>query len=132
MSRVKKAMGGLPENLTKSLPGEALVLVGFGEGFIKQNIEDISATLLPAYAISILIAVFLATFFIKYFVITALKKRKIFFALIVSFQAISYSLVIVAGYIFSGQTLIFTIFISVIIGLVLSAVATAFPKEQEE
>ncbi|MHA2392583.1 MAG: hypothetical protein ACXAEX_11625 [Promethearchaeota archaeon] len=127
------------ENLIRGLPGEALIIVAFGEAFIKQNIENISSVFLPAYGIIILIAVFITTFVLKYFV-TGIAKYDGFksnngstigliFTLIVSFQAVSYSLVVVGGYIIANTDIsLIVTFLSVIIGLILSAVATIFPK----
>ncbi|MFX1457734.1 MAG: hypothetical protein ACFFDB_20390 [Promethearchaeota archaeon] len=127
------------ENLIRGLPGEALVIVSFGEAFIKQNVENISSNFLPAYGIIILVAVFIITFVLKYFA-TGIAKFDGFksnngtmigliFTLIVSFQAVSYSLVVVGGYIFTNTDIALLVtFIGVIIGLILSAVATIFPK----
>ncbi len=127
------------ENLIRGLPGEALIIVAFGEAFIKQNVENISINFLPAYGIIILIAVFITTFVLKYFV-TGIAKFDGFksnngsmigliFTLIVSFQAVSYSLVVVGGYIITNTDIsLLVTFLSVIIGLILSAVATIFPK----
>jgi hypothetical protein len=127
------------ENLIRGLPGEALIIVAFGEAFIKQNVENISSDFLPAYGIIILIAVFITTFVLKYFA-TGIAKYdgfksnngttiSLIFTLIVSFQAVSYSLVVVGGYIISNTDIALLVtFLSVIIGLILSAVATIFPK----
>ncbi|MFX0030824.1 MAG: hypothetical protein ACFE8B_16545 [Candidatus Hermodarchaeota archaeon] len=127
------------ENLIRGLPGEALIIVAFGEAFIKQNIENISSDYLPVYGIIILIAVFITTFVLKYFV-TGIAKFDGFknnngsmigliFTLIVSFQAVCYSLVVVGGYIITNTDIsLLVTFLSVIIGLILSAVATIFPK----
>ena len=125
--------------MIRGLPGEALIIVAFGEAFIKQNIDNISSDLLPAYGIIILIAVFITTFVLKYF-ITGIAKYDGFknnngtmtgliFTLIVSFQAVCYSLVVVGGYIITNTDIsLLVTFLSVIIGLILSAVATIFPK----
>ncbi|MHA2394377.1 MAG: hypothetical protein ACXAEX_20760 [Promethearchaeota archaeon] len=127
------------ENLIRGLPGEALIIIAFGEAFIKQNIESISSSFLPAYGIIILIAVFITTFVLKYFA-TGIAKYNGFksnngsticliFTLIVSLQAVSYSLVVVGGYIIANTDIALIVtFLSVIIGLILSAVATIFPK----
>ncbi|MFW9772948.1 MAG: hypothetical protein ACFFFB_24770 [Candidatus Heimdallarchaeota archaeon] len=127
------------ENLIRGLPGEALIIVAFSEAFIKQNIENISSSFLPIYGIVVLIAVFITTFILKYFA-TGIAKFDGFkanngamvgliFTLIVSFQAVSYTLVVVGRYIISNtDILILVTFLSIIIGLVLSAVATIFPK----
>ena len=127
------------ENLIRGLPGEALIIVAFSEAFIKQNLANISSEFLPVYGIVVLIAVFITTFILKYF-ITGIAKFDGFksnngttvslvFTLIVSFQAVCYSLVVVGGYIITDtEILLLVTFLSIIIGLVLSAIATIFPK----
>ena len=127
------------ENLIRGLPGEALIIVAFSEAFIKQNLENISSSFLPIYGIIVLIAVFITTFILKYFV-TGIAKYDDFksnngsmisliFTLIVSLQAVSYSLVVVGGYIIADTDIsLLVTFLSVIIGLILSAIATIFPK----
>ena len=127
------------ENLIRGLPGEALVIVAFSEAFIRQNLANISSVLLPVYGIIVLIAVFLTTFVLKYFATGIVKfdgfkdnnktSTGLIFTLIVSFQAVCYSLVIVGVYIISNtEILILVTFISIIVGLILSAIATIFPK----
>jgi len=127
------------ENLIRGLPGEALIIVAFSEAFIKQNLANISSEFLPVYGIVVLIAVFITTFILKYFV-TGIAKFdgfksnngttvSLIFTLIVSFQAVCYSLVVVGGYIITNtEILLLVTFLSIIIGLVLSAIATIFPK----
>jgi len=127
------------ENLIRGLPGEALIIVAFSEAFIKQNLANISMSLLPVYGIIVLIAVFITTFILKYFA-TGIAKYdgfkinngtiiSLIFTLIVSFQAFFYSLVVVGGYIFTDTNIsLLVTFLSIIIGLILSAVATIFPK----
>lgn len=127
------------ENLIRGLPGEALVIVAFSEAFIKGNIANISISFLPVYGIIVLIAVFITTFILKYFA-TGIAKYdgfksnngtmiSLIFTLIVSFQAVFYSLVVVGGYIITDTNIsLLVTFLSVIIGLILSAVATIFPK----
>lgn len=116
------------ENLTKTLPGEALVIVSVGEGFIKNNLENIDPSLLPFYGIIILIAVFVSTIVLKHLIIgnvaANLKKKKITSMLLISFQALFYSLVIVSAYIFTGGFIILMKFIGIIAGLVLSVSGT--------
>ena len=132
-------MANYLENLIRGLPGEALIIVAFSEAFIKQNLANISSTFLPIYGIIVLIAVFITTFILKYFVTGIAKYNgfksnngstiSLIFTLIVSFQAVSYSLVIVGGYIITNtEILLLVTFLSVIIGLILSAIATIFPK----
>ncbi|MFX1601600.1 MAG: hypothetical protein ACFFB6_13490 [Promethearchaeota archaeon] len=132
-------MTNYPENLIRGLPGEALIIVAFSEAFIKQNIENISSMLLPVYGIIVLVAVFIATFFLKYYATGIAKfdgfqnnnktSTGLVFTLIVSFQAVCYSLVVVGGYIIADTgILILVTFISIIVGLILSAIATIFPK----
>lgn len=131
-------MANYLENLIRGLPGEALIIVAFSEAFIKQNIESISPSFLPIYGIIVLIAVFITTFILKYFA-TGIAKFdgfkanngamiSLLFTLLVSFQAVSYSLVVVASYIFSVPDAVLVTFLCIIIGLVLSAAATIFPK----
>ena len=127
------------ENLIRGLPGEALIIVAFSEAFIKQNLANISPGFLPIYGIVVLIAVFITTFILKYFV-TGIAKFdgfkvnngttvSLIFTLIVSFQAVCYSLVVVGVYIITDtEILLLVTFLSIIIGLVLSAIATIFPK----
>ena len=127
------------ENLVRGLPGEALVIVAFAEAFIKQNLENISTTLLPIYGIIVLISVFVLTFILKYFATGIVKfdgfkvnnttLTGLLFTLIVSFQAVCYSFVVVGIYIIANAEFqLLSIFLSVVIGLILSAVATIFPK----
>ncbi len=127
------------ENLVRGLPGEALIIVAFAEAFIKQNLASISNELLPVYGIIVLVSVFIITFILKYFATGIIKfdgfkinnstLTGLIFTLIVSFQAVCYSLVVVGGYIISDPNiLLLVIFISIIIGLILSAAATIFPK----
>jgi hypothetical protein len=127
------------ENLIRGLPGEALIIVAFSEAFIKENLASISSGFLPAYGIIVLIAVFITTFILKYFAKGIVKYNgfkanngttiSLIFTLIVSFQAVSYSLVVVGGYIITNSDILLLVtFLSVIIGLVLSAIATIFPK----
>jgi len=125
--------------LVRGLPGEALIIVAFSEAFIRQNLADISSELLPVYGVTVLVAVFITTFILKYFA-TGIAKFDGFqnnntfvigllFTLIVSFQAVCYSLAVVGIYIVSNtDILILVTFISIIVGLVLSAIATIFPK----
>jgi hypothetical protein len=121
MRKAKDILKELPENLAKALPGEVLAIVAFGEGFIKENISNISPNLLPIYGISIIILASIISFILKFFIA---QNKKVLFATIVGCQALCYSLVIVAVYIFSGQGLLFAIFYGTLIGLGLSAVAT--------
>jgi hypothetical protein len=127
------------ENLVRGLPGEALIIVAFGEAFIKQNLASISSALLPVYGVVVLIAVFITTFILKYFATGIAKfdgfktnnttSMGLLFTLLVSFQAVCYSLVVVGGYIVSDpNTLLLLMFLSIIIGLILSATTTIFPK----
>jgi hypothetical protein len=127
------------ENLVRGLPGEALVIVAFAEAFIKQNLENISTTLLPIYGIIVLISVFILTFILKYFATGIVKFdgfkvnnttiTGLIFTLVVSFQAVCYSFVVVGIYIIANAEFqLLSIFLSVVIGLILSAVATIFPK----
>ena len=127
------------ENLIRGLPGEALIILAFSEAFIRQNLENISSVFLPIYAIVVLIAVFITTFILKYFATGIAKYNgfkanngttlSLIFTLIVSFQAVCYSLVVVGGYLITDTGIqLLVIFLSVIIGLILSAVATIFPK----
>ncbi|MFX0027082.1 MAG: hypothetical protein ACFE8M_11780 [Candidatus Hermodarchaeota archaeon] len=127
------------ENLIRGLPGEALIIVAFSEAFIKQYLADISSELLPIYGIIVLVAVFIVTFILKYFATGIAKfdgfknnnktSTGLIFTLIVSFQAICYSMVVVGVYIFSNTDILLLVtFISIIVGLVLSAIATIFPK----
>lgn len=127
------------ENLIRGLPGEALIIVTFSEVFIGQNLANISSELLPVYGIIVLVAVFITTFILKYFATGVAKfdgfknnntsLTGLIFTLIVSFQAVCYSLVVVGGYIIPNtDILILVTFISIIVGLVLSAIATIFPK----
>ena len=127
------------ENLIRGLPGEALIIVAFSEAFIKQNLANISMSLLPVYGIIVLIAVFLTTFVLKYFATGIVKYDgfkanngttiSLIFTLIVSFQALFYSLVVVGGYIITQPDIALLVtFLSIIIGLILSATATIFPK----
>ena len=127
------------ENLIRGLPGEALIIVAFSEAFIKENLTSISSGLLPVYGIIVLIAVFITTFILKYFATGIVKYNgfkanngttiSLIFTLVVSFQAVCYSLVVVGGYIIiNSDILLLVTFLSVIIGLVLSAIATIFPK----
>ncbi|MFW9951798.1 MAG: hypothetical protein ACFFKA_16905 [Candidatus Thorarchaeota archaeon] len=127
------------ENLVRGLPGEALVIVAFSEAFIKENLESISSQLLPVYGIIVLISVFILTFILKHFATGIVKfdgfksnnttLTGILFTLLVSFQAVSYSFVVVGGYIIlNPEFLLLGTFISIIIGLILSGVATIFPK----
>ena len=127
------------ENLIRGLPGEALVILAFSETFIGQNIDNIAIELRPVYGIIVLVAVFITTFLLKLFA-TGIAKFEDFktnntqmmgliFTLIVSFQAVCYSLVVVGQYIITNSDLLLLVtFISIIIGLVLSAIATIFPK----
>ena len=127
------------ENLIRGLPGEALVILAFSETFIGQNIDNIAIGLRPVYGIIVLVAVFITTFLLKLFA-TGIAKFEDFktnntqmmgliFTLIVSFQAVCYSLVVVGQYIITNSDLLLLVtFISIIIGLVLSAIATIFPK----
>ena len=127
------------ENLIRGLPGEALVIIAFSETFIGQNIDNIAIELRPVYGIIVLVAVFITTFLLKLFA-TGIAKFEDFktnntqmmgliFTLIVSFQAVCYSLVVVGQYIITNSDLLLLVtFISIIIGLVLSAIATIFPK----
>ena len=127
------------ENLIRGLPGEALIIVAFSEVFIKQNLANISSSFLPIYGIVVLIAVFITTFILKYFV-TGIAKYdgfksnngstiSLIFTLIVSFQAVCYSLVVVGGYIITDTDILLLVtFLGIIIGLILSAIATIFPK----
>jgi len=127
------------ENLIRGLPGEALIIVAFSEAFIKQNLANISMSLLPVYGIIVLIAVFITTFILKYFA-TGIAKFdgfkinngttiSLIFTLIVSFQAVCYSLVVVGGYIIADTDIsLLVTFLSIIIGLILSVIATIFPK----
>ncbi|MFX1328601.1 MAG: hypothetical protein ACFE91_10765 [Promethearchaeota archaeon] len=127
------------ENLIRGLPGEALVILAFSETFIGQNLDNISIEILPVYGIIVLVAVFITTFLIKLFA-TGIAKFDGFkvnntpivgliFTLIVSFQAVCYSLVVVGRYIITNtDMLMLATFISIIIGLVLSAIATIFPN----
>ena len=127
------------ENLIRGLPGEALIIVAFSEAFIKQNLANISSSFLPVYGIVVLIAVFITTFILKYFV-TGIAKYdgfksnngstiSLIFTLIVSFQAVCYSLVVVGGYIITDTNILLLVtFLGIIIGLILSAIATIFPK----
>ena len=127
------------ENLVRGLPGEALVIVAFAEAFIKQNLENISTALLPIYGIIVLISVFVLTFILKYFATGIVKFdgfkvnnttiTGLIFTLVVSFQAVCYSFVVVGIYIIANAEFqLLSIFLSVVIGLILSAVATIFPK----
>ena len=127
------------ENLIRGLPGEALIIVAFSEAFIKQNLENISSEFLPVYGIIVLIAVFITTFILKYFATGIVKYNdfkinngttiSLIFTLIVAFQAVCYSLVVVGVYIFTDPNILTLVtFLSVIIGLILSAVSTIFPK----
>ncbi|MHA2392702.1 MAG: hypothetical protein ACXAEX_12220 [Promethearchaeota archaeon] len=127
------------ENLIRGLPGEALIIVAFSEAFIKQNLANISSSFLPIYGIVVLIAVFITTFILKYFVTGIAKYNgfksnngstiSLIFTLIVSFQAVCYSLVVVGGYIITDTDILLLVtFLSIIIGLILSAIATIFPK----
>ncbi|NHJ21416.1 MAG: hypothetical protein EAX91_10755 [Candidatus Lokiarchaeota archaeon] len=127
------------ENLIRGLPGEALIIVAFSEAFIKENVANISMSFLPVYGIIVLIAVFITTFILKYFATGIVKfdgfklnngtTIGLIFTLIVSFQAVCYSLVVVGGYIFTDTDIsLLVTFLGVIIGLILSAVATIFPK----
>jgi hypothetical protein len=132
-------MANYLENLIRGLPGEALVIVAFAEAFIKQNLENISPGLLPIYGIAVLISVFIITFILKYFA-TGIAKFDGFknnntaiigllFTLVVALQAVCYSFVVVGIYIISNAEFqLLSIFLSVIIGLILSATATIFPK----
>jgi len=127
------------ENLIRGLPGEALVIIAFSETFIGQNLDNIAIELRPVYGIIVLVAVFITTFLLKLFA-TGIAKFEDFktnntqmmgliFTLIVSFQAVCYSLVVVGQYIITNSDLLLLVtFISIIIGLVLSAIATIFPK----
>ncbi len=127
------------ENLIRGLPGEALVIIAFSETFIGQNLDNIAIELRPVYGIIVLVAVFITTFLLKLFA-TGIAKFEDFktnntqmmgliFTLIVSFQAVCYSLVVVSQYIITNSdVLLLVTFISIIIGLVLSAIATIFPK----
>jgi hypothetical protein len=127
------------ENLIRGLPGEALVIIAFSETFIGQNLDNIAIELRPVYGIIVLVAVFITTFLLKLFA-TGIAKFEDFktnntqmmgliFTLIVSFQAVCYSLVVVGQYIITNSdVLLLVTFISIIIGLVLSAIATIFPK----
>lgn len=127
------------ENLIRGLPGEALIIVALSEAFIKENVANISMSFLPVYGIIVLIAVFITTFILKYFATGIVKfdgfklnngtTIGLIFTLIVSFQAVCYSLVVVGGYIFTDiNTSLLATFLGIIIGLILSAVATVFPK----
>jgi hypothetical protein len=127
------------ENLVRGLPGEALVILAFAEAFIKQNLASISNELLPVYGIIVLVSIFIVTFILKYFATGIVKfdgfkvnnstLTGLIFTLIVSFQAVCYSLVVVGTYIISNpDILLLVIFLSIIIGLILSATATIFPK----
>jgi len=83
--------------------------------------------------------VFITTFILKYFV-TGIAKYdgfksnngstiSLIFTLIVSFQAVCYSLVVVGGYIITDTNILLLVtFLGIIIGLILSAIATIFPK----
>jgi hypothetical protein len=127
------------ENLIRGLPGEALVIIAFSETFIGQNLDNIAIELRPVYGIIVLVAVFITTFLLKLFA-TGIAKFEDFktnntqmmgliFTLIVSFQAVCYSLIVVGQYIITNSdVLLLVTFISIIIGLVLSAIATIFPK----
>ena len=127
------------ENLIRGLPGEALVILAFSETFIGQNIDNIAIGLRPVYGIIVLVAVFITTFLLKLFA-TGIAKFDGFkanntqmvgliFTLIVSFQAVCYSLVVVGEYIITNSDILLLVtFISIITGLVLSAIATIFPK----
>ncbi len=127
------------ENLIRGLPGEALIILAFSEMFIGQNLENIPVELQPVYGYTVLIAVFITTFLLKLFA-TGIAKFNGFkvnntpmvgliFTLIVSFQAVCYSLVVVGGYIITNTDILtLATFISIIIGLVLSAIATIFPN----
>ena len=127
------------ENLIRGLPGEALIIVAFSEAFIKQYLADISSELLPVYGIIVLVAVFITTFVLKYFATGIVKfdgfknnnkiSTGLIFTLIVSFQAVCYSMVVVGVYIISNTDILLLVtFISIIVGLILSAIATIFPK----
>ncbi|MFX1464730.1 MAG: hypothetical protein ACFFBF_17065 [Promethearchaeota archaeon] len=127
------------ENLIRGLPGEALVILAFSEMFIGQNIDNIPIEFQPIYGYTVLIAVFITTFLLKSFATGIAKfngfKLKntpivgLIFTLIVSFQAVCYSLVVVGRYIITNTDILMLVtFISIIIGLVLSAIATIFPK----
>lgn len=127
------------ENLIRGLPGEALIIVAFSEAFIKQYLADISSELLPVYGIIVLVAVFITTFVLKYFATGIVKfdgfknnnkiSTGLIFTLIVSFQAVCYSMVVVGVYIVSNTDILLLVtFISIIVGLILSAIATIFPK----
>ena len=127
------------ENLVRGLPGEALVIVAFAEAFIGQNLAHISIDLLPIYGIIVLISVFILTFILKYFATGIVKFdgfkvnnttiMGLLFTLIVSFQAVCYSFVVVGKYIISNPDFqLLSIFLSVVIGLILSATATILPK----
>ena len=127
------------ENLIRGLPGEALVILAFSETFIGQNLDNIAIELRPVYGIIVLVAVFITTFLLKLFA-TGIAKFDGFkanntqmvgliFTLIVSFQAVCYSLVVVGEYIITNSDILLLVtFISIITGLVLSAIATIFPK----
>ena len=127
------------ENLIRGLPGEALVILAFSETFIGQNLDNIPIELRPVYGIIVLVAVFITTFLIKLFA-TGIAKFDGFkanntqtigliFTLIVSLQAVCYSLVVVGRYIIANTDILLLVtFLSIIIGLVLSAIATIFPN----
>ncbi|MFX0144207.1 MAG: hypothetical protein ACFE9C_09025 [Candidatus Hodarchaeota archaeon] len=127
------------ENLIRGLPGEALIIIAFSESFIGQNLDIIPIEFRPIYGIIVLIAVFITTFLLKLFA-TGIAKFDGFkanntqmvgliFTLIVSFQAVCYSLVVVGRYIIANTDILLLVtFTSIIIGLVLSAVATIFPN----
>lgn len=127
------------ENLIRGLPGEALVILAFSETFIGQNLDNISIELRPVYGIIVLVAVFITTFLIKLFATGIAKfdgfkanntqKIGLMFTLIVSLQAVCYSLVVVGRYIIANTDILLLVtFISIITGLVLSAIATIFPN----
>ena len=132
-------MANYIENLIRGLPGEALVILAFSESFIGQNIDNIASELRPIYGIVVLVAVFITTFLLKLFA-TGIAKFDDFkanntkmvgliFTLIVSLQAVCYSMVVIDRYIFiDSDILLLVTFISIITGLVLSAIATIFPK----
>ncbi len=107
------------------------------EAFLKENIQNIPRAQLPIFGYAGLFAVFFVTFTSKYFatgvagskdnIYTANSKTKNFLmTLIVSIQALAYSMVIVAIYIIPNEYLLLTKFLSILIGLSLTGVGVKF------
>lgn len=113
------------------------MVISFSEAFLKENIDNIPEHQLPLYGYTILIAVFCITFLVKYS-ITGVpasnakdyqknsKKKNILVTILVSIQAIAYSMTFFAEYIISNDYLLYTKFVSMLIGFALSIAGALF------